>query len=296
MQKHASLPQYHTVFDPLPFPQNSLLHYDRHACPLPHAEDFPYLHYHTCYEIGFCESGDGLFLSEGHYFSVSPGDCLFLAPGHRHYSRSLTKSNTCRCWFVYLKQEAVLPLLPKAPHADIPTVIRPTEHPQAAALLRELVLRAQDQDPLRERALSLGLALFLTEANRWFSQAHTPPSPAAHAPDDVITKMAEYLSLHYRDNTSSAELAKLCHLSTSQLRRRFTALYGMPPIAYRNAIRTHLASELLLRTNRSIADIAEQLGYPSPSDFYRMFRKDYGTSPSDYRKQQLCPKEIPKIS
>lgn len=297
MQKHALRKQYATVFDPLPFPRDGALYGDRKVCHLPPSEDFPYLHYHDCYEIGLCEGGDGLFLAEGRYNSVSEGDCLFLPPEHRHYSRSLSKDAPCRCWFVYVRPEAVRSLLSQVPGTEIPTVIRQAEHPQATALLGELVRRARSSDPHREAGVFLRLALFLTEAAQWFSKASklSPESQCKVPTDEIAASIAEYLSLHYGENTSSEDLAELCHLSASQLRRRFTAVYGVPPIAYRNSIRCRIASELLLRTDRTVAQIAEQVGYPSPSDFSRAFKGSLGSSPSEYRKASLEAGQISKI-
>jgi AraC-like DNA-binding protein len=60
----------------------------------------------------------------------------------------------------------------------------------------------------------------------------------------------------------------------------------MPPIAYRNSLRSSIAAELLLRTEFSISEISTKLGFTSSSDFYRAFRKQYGESPSEYRKRK----------
>ena len=60
----------------------------------------------------------------------------------------------------------------------------------------------------------------------------------------------------------------------------------MPPLAFRNALRGRVAAELLCRTEWSVGQIAEQVGYSTPSDFYRAFCQLYGMSPSEYRKKQ----------
>jgi AraC-like DNA-binding protein len=65
----------------------------------------------------------------------------------------------------------------------------------------------------------------------------------------------------------------------------------MPPVAYRNYLRTSIAAELLMRTEFSVAEISAKLGFTCSSDFYRAFRKQYGESPSEYRKRKNNPKE-----
>ena len=106
MQKRA-FSQYEAFFAPLPVKADEPIFFDQRSVGLPFAEDFPKLHYHDRYEIGICESGEGLFLCEGRYSSVSAGDLMFVAPQDRHYSRSLHKDELCRCRFLYVSADAV---------------------------------------------------------------------------------------------------------------------------------------------------------------------------------------------
>ena len=248
------------------------------------------LHYHDRYEIGFCEKGSGLFLSEGRFASVQKGDLIFVPPQHRHYSRSLYRDDPCFCRFVYLRPEALTPLLPLdaatishlAEH--IPTVIRPDEYPQAASLLLPIMELCQKTSRNQDHLTALRLSILLLEAETRFPSAVPPlqvPSTGGIAAD-----IAEYISLHYRENPSAKELASRVHLSESQLRRQFVAAYGIPPILYRSRLRCRIAAELLVQTELSIAAISDQIGYTSPSDFYRAFRALYALSPSEYRKKR----------
>ncbi len=297
MQKHAYSfsRQYQTLFDPLPVSPEEALYFDRRSIELPYAEDFPKLHYHDRYEIGICENGEGLFLSEGEFFSVSKGDLIFIAPGRYHYSRSLDPNKLCTCRFAYLSSESVKCLLASLPFGEdqketmlknavksVPTVISASEHPQATQLLSEIMDACTSSASDSAALAVLKLTVFLFEIQRWFD--HAPfISSAMQASDDAVAKISEYLALHYNSFESARELASKCHLSESQLRRRFLAIYGIPPIAYRNFLRCKIAAELLVRTRLSISEIAERIGYTAPSDFYRAFKKNYGMSPSAYR-------------
>ena len=44
------------------------------------------------------------------------------------------------------------------------------------------------------------------------------------------------------------------------------------------------AGKLLYSTQLSVAEVGQQCGYPAESTFFRVFRKYYGISPSQYRK------------
>ena len=108
----------------------------------------------------------------------------------------------------------------------------------------------------------------------------------ANLADPTIKNVAEYIALHYSDSFTSSDLASLCHLSESQLRRRFVAAYGNSPMAYRNSLRCRIAAELISRTELSIFEISSRVGYATTSDFFRAFVKYKGFSPSEYRRRK----------
>lgn len=98
-----------------------------------------------------------------------------------------------------------------------------------------------------------------------------------------IEPAVRYIRMHFRERIYIAELAALCCMSESQLRRMFAACIGMPPIAYKNSLQMAAAIELL-EGGYSIQEIAEIVGVDSVSSFYHMFRKKYGITPAEYMK------------
>ena len=296
MQKQAYLisEQYRKQFCPLPASSDDIIFFDRVPVELPYAEVFPKIHYHDRYEIGICEEGGGLFLSEGVFSSVSKGDLIFIAPGQCHYSRSLKQDALCICRFAYINAGIVERLIMiansgnknksdfRSAEKNVPPVIHAYEHPKAASLLSGIMDACKRNDDSGESLVSLSLSMFLLEIQRFFGKA-SKDALNRHGADNAVTMICEYLSLNYSNSDTAQELAKKCHLSESQLRRRFLAVHGIPPITYRNLLRCKIAAELLSRTRIPISEIAERIGYTAPSDFYRAFRKIYGISPSSYR-------------
>ena len=138
----------------------------------------------------------------------------------------------------------------------------------------------------RDALLTLKLSAFILEYHAFFDNFENHNYFQSKT-DDVATTISEYLTLNYNRNDTAKELAAKCFISESQLRRRFLAVYGMPPIAYRNHLRCKIAAKLLTQTRLSISEISERIGYTSTSDFYRAFIKHYGIPPSAYRKVLL---------
>ena len=92
-----------------------------------------------------------------------------------------------------------------------------------------------------------------------------------------------YLHIHYRENTSIAELAAMEHLSVSRYREVFKNQTGMSPVDYRTALRISNACRLLLQTDLTVAEIAADCGYSDVFFFMRLFKRKTGVTPGEYR-------------
>jgi AraC family transcriptional regulator, alkane utilization regulator len=82
------------------------------------------------------------------------------------------------------------------------------------------------------------------------------------------------------------ELARKVGLSRSALAQRFTDLLGQPPMQYLARWRLQVAAQELLSGSKSLAAVAEQVGYESEAAFNRAFKREFGTPPAYWRKNQ----------
>jgi AraC-like DNA-binding protein len=78
-------------------------------------------------------------------------------------------------------------------------------------------------------------------------------------------------------------LGKEVGLSRSALAERFGAVLGLPPMQYLANWRIHVAAHELVNSNRSIAQIAQEVGYESEASFTRAFKREMGTPPGTWR-------------
>lgn len=91
------------------------------------------------------------------------------------------------------------------------------------------------------------------------------------------------IMLSYAEPLTVADLAAECGFCPSWFAKQFRKEYGITPIEFLNKFRVKVALQLL-RGNMSITDIAIMSGFNSQSDLYRHFIKEFGKSPSEYRK------------
>ncbi|MBR3966313.1 MAG: helix-turn-helix transcriptional regulator [Clostridia bacterium] len=106
-----------------------------------------------------------------------------------------------------------------------------------------------------------------------------------------IAPALNFIRENYRSEFSVSDLAKLCHISESQLRRNFLAAIGKSPIKYKNELILKDACRFLSDGEIGIGTIANILGFCDSYAFSHFFKKLTGISASTYKtnaaKQKL---------
>lgn len=90
---------------------------------------------------------------------------------------------------------------------------------------------------------------------------------------------------HFAEHISIPALARLVGMSETHFRRCFNDAVGCTPLKYLTTMRINAARELLEKTNRTIADIAQETGFSDHAHFIRTFRALRNMSPGEYRRR-----------
>lgn len=98
-----------------------------------------------------------------------------------------------------------------------------------------------------------------------------------------FTAVLDYMMEHLAQPITTEELAELVYMQPTYFIKRFKASYGLPPIAYLGRLRLYKAMELLASTSHSMDRIAQEVGITDASYFARIFKKNCGVTPSEYR-------------
>lgn len=106
----------------------------------------------------------------------------------------------------------------------------------------------------------------------------------------VFSDLMEYIGNRYTEaDLNVRSLIAYSGLSETHLRRLFQAGVGMSPMRYVTYLRLEKAKHLLLNTNYSISEVGYAVGLEDPYYFSRVFKKEIGTSPSQYRSVSVVP-------
>ena len=95
----------------------------------------------------------------------------------------------------------------------------------------------------------------------------------------------EYLKKNFREKLDISLLGKVVGLSERQLERKFRETCRHSPRSYLNRMRVLIAGELLKKTNKTVTEIAIEVGFYDHSDLSRHFKKEMGVPPSVFRSK-----------
>lgn len=100
-----------------------------------------------------------------------------------------------------------------------------------------------------------------------------------------ILQIQHLFDTQYYNNYSLDSLARQFHVSKYTLAKDFTKYLHLSPIEYLISVRIKIAKQLLINTDYTINEIANQLGIFDTTHFINLFKKRVGITPLQYRKQ-----------
>ncbi|MDF2922498.1 MAG: AraC family transcriptional regulator [Paenibacillaceae bacterium] len=103
---------------------------------------------------------------------------------------------------------------------------------------------------------------------------------------DVIAEVKEYVAEHYRENISLAELSGRFFINPYYLSQLFKQKTGGTYLNYLAKTRIDKACELLEQTELKVYEICQLVGYTDANYFARLFEKQVGLKPTEFRRRQ----------
>ncbi len=102
----------------------------------------------------------------------------------------------------------------------------------------------------------------------------------------LAKNICSYLTEHIGQRITIAELSEQFGVSSARIRNSFSGVYGTTVYAYMRGVRMRKAAKLLCSTDRTVLDIAGELGYDNGSKFAVAFRAVMGVTPAQYRNNR----------
>lgn len=100
-----------------------------------------------------------------------------------------------------------------------------------------------------------------------------------------LRQAVAYLEQHCTETVKLGVLAALCGISVSTFQRAFMATFHMSPGEYQTNLRLKAAMNLLKTSAKRISEIAIETGFFDQSHLTRVFKRERGISPGEFRRQ-----------
>ena len=127
--------------------------------------------------------------------------------------------------------------------------------------------------------------LIVGEQGAAVRQLGLPNSHLSH-----IARAVRWIREHYARSFRVEDVAKICGMSVSAFYRNFQAATAMSPIQFQKQIRLQEARLLLAAAPDDVAGVGYKVGYDSPSQFSREYRRQFGAPPSqDAQRLRAMP-------
>ncbi|MFC5450552.1 response regulator [Paenibacillus aestuarii] len=112
----------------------------------------------------------------------------------------------------------------------------------------------------------------------------------ANGSDRTVEVAQQYIRTHYHADLSLEKVAAIVYLNPVYFSQLFKQKTGFGFKEYVIHLRLEQAKQLLMNPKLKLAEIAERIGYQDMRHFTQVFRKKYGTTPSEYRQENLTGK------
>ncbi|HVY21688.1 MAG TPA: AraC family transcriptional regulator [Bauldia sp.] len=251
-------------------------------------------HYHPEFELTLTLNSRGQRYIGDSITAYDDGDLVLLGPNLPHTWNSAEKIDARRphhalvMWFTetwgagittsLAEMAGVAPLLARAGRGVVFSR-------DVAARARPIIEQIPDHAPA-DRLLRLMevLALLATDTNAQpIASAAADRRKVASPDQDRVERVLDHIHAHYRERISIDDLADVAALSVSGFHRLFRRHTRLTVSDYVTELRIGQACALLVNTERPVAHIADEVGYPSLANFNRQFRALKGKTPREFR-------------
>ncbi|MGN0968624.1 MAG: AraC family transcriptional regulator [Oscillospiraceae bacterium] len=264
-------------------------------------------HSHQFFEILFVAEGQCENRVEETTLTLKKGDVCFVAPDVLHQLQVfnhdtvvyniLVRTSTFQNAFhnLYGRNDIVSSfftqnLYRKGSGTSSYIICKTESEPIFYELIDRIIEEEQQGKMFCGQYMNLLFNTFILELLRRHEQHFTVGKATDNVETESITAILRYIQSNYQTLTLT-EAAHFFNYSEAHLSRIIKKYSGQTFSDIIKTIRLQKAVELLEKTNLSISEIAEQMGYTDNSHFHKVFKHAYGVTPIQYRQKYLAEQE-----
>lgn len=239
--------------------------------------DFP-PHLHDAVELVYLKTGRSLIMHGGEKTWLEAGDFFISFPNQIH---GYENSEDTKLYLLILPVKPYLSAYRKVLTEKVPLqpYLKKGEwEPDSLEPLLQLALT--DKDRVSEDVMQ---GYFQVLMGKLLDMLTLQAADAA--PDDALRSILLYISDHYTEPLTRKQIAKVVGYNESYISHLFSQTLKTSLPDYIHSLRLNDATQRLSQTDESVTKIALDLGFGSLRNFNRVFLKEMGMTPSQYRRK-----------
>lgn len=250
---------------------------------LPHAAgELSVIRWHTV-----TQGAVQLDMPDGASFTLRQGTVLILPQNSAHRISQTGEEQThivCGSLRLQASSRYFLTALPEA------LMLAPDQHSPLGQWLRTMITLVQQESmdalPGSTAICSQQCAtLFALAVREWLAQA----TPGKNMLNLLMHPRLGAVAFQMLESPAHPwtveELAQRVHMSRASFAQLFRDVANSTPLAVLTTLRLQFAAQMLSRGNQPLIAIAESVGYASESSFHKVFLREFGCTPGEYRKR-----------
>lgn len=269
----------------------------KHNCYNP-----PFCHYHNFFEMIYVLDGECNNVVSNYPLHMTAGDLCIIPPNIKHtisvfdeksiVINILIKNSTFEdIFFNLLRSNNILSsfflnnIYSKKINDYI--IFHTNKDKDLSSLIMDLFLEYENKSRYYREVLNSQLISFFARMlRRYENNCELPPS--FKKGDMKSLELIRYMHDNYQNITLNS-VAEEFHYTPQHTSRLIKSTTGYTYTQLLKEIRLERAKSLLRDTSITIQDICTNVGYLNPEHFIRTFKRDYGMTPSEYRRIQIKP-------
>ncbi len=249
------------------------------------------LHAHDFYEIYIHLDGGRHYCVDDIVYELKPNQMLIVPPLHMHglvCDRDLVDYERC---YLYLSPEMLrkcdigklnLPALFDSVVSNHKVVSDLTA--ENALLCKEYLMKIELLDNSPNKLMDVYSKIFKILQIAYEASESAVPSITSNITDKPVISVLHYINEHFTEDINVQSISHLFNMSESSLSHTFRNYVNKGVYEYILYKRIIYARELMFTTD-SLTEIAFKCGFTDYSNFLRVFKKQTGHSPKEYRQK-----------
>ena len=238
-------------------------------------------HTHNHLELFYIIGGKGQFLIQDQLYPVNVNNLVIINPNVLHTEVSL---NAQPLEYIVLGIGGVELAANDSSNGQF-NILDHFESVEISGCLRNILREMEQKNPGYEDVCQAYMEILIIRLMRSTALA-VPSESQTVSTNRQCAAVRRYIDLHFKEPLTLEQLAEEGHMNKFYLSHAFKKEYGLSPINYMITRRIDESKYLLAETDLSMSQIAQLLGFSSPSYFSQVFHRTQDISPKEYRQSQ----------